>query len=137
MKISDYEAVYELWEATEGMGLRSMDDSKNGISKFINRNPNTNFVCRINDKVVGAILSGHDGRRGYIYHTAVNDLYRNKGIGKSLVKVAVNALADEGIKKAALVVFVDNKKGNAFWESIGFFERDDLNYRNIVIDEMK
>jgi len=78
-----------------------MDDSKNGISKFINRNPNTNFVCRINDKV------------------------------------AVNALADEGIKKAALVVFVDNKKGNAFWESIGFFKRDDLNYRNIVIDEMK
>ncbi|HYF84595.1 MAG TPA: GNAT family N-acetyltransferase [Clostridia bacterium] len=134
MAISDYEKVHELWTNTAGMGMRSLDDSKEGIAKFLKRNPNTNFVAIIDDTIVGVILSGHDGRRGYIYHTAVEIKYRGNGIGKSLVDKALEALEKEGINKVALVVFKNNDIGNAFWYSIGFEERVDLNYRNKSIN---
>ena len=126
MTIYDYEKVYELWTNTAGMGIRSLDDSK--------RNPTTNFVAIIDDTIIGVILSGNDGRRGYIYHTAVDIKHRGNGIGKSLVNRALEALAKEGINKAALVVFKNNDIGNAFWDSIGFEERVDLNYRNKSIN---
>lgn len=134
MTISDYEKVYELWTNTAGMGMRSLDDSKEGIEKFLKRNPSTNFIAKIDDTIVGVILSGHDGRRGYIYHTAVNKSHRGKGIGKSLVDRALEALVKEGINKVALVVFKDNEIGNKFWDAIGFEERIDLNYRNKSIN---
>lgn len=134
MTISDYEKAYELWANTAGMGIRSLDDSKQGIEKFLKRNPTTNFVAVIDDKVIGVILSGHDGRRGYIYHTAVDIKYRGNGIGKSLVNKVLEALAKESINKAALVVFKDNDIGNTFWHSMGFEERVDLNYRNKSIN---
>lgn len=134
MAISDYEKVYELWTNTAGMGMRSLDDSKEGIAKFLKRNPTTNFVAIIDDTIIGIILSGHDGRRGYIYHTAVDIKYRENGIGKSLVNKALEALEKEGINKVALVVFKNNDIGNAFWNEIGFEERVDLNYRNKSIN---
>ena len=134
MTIYDYEKVYELWTNTAGMGIRSLDDSKEGIAKFLKRNPTTNFVAIIDDTIIGVILSGNDGRRGYIYHTAVDIKHRGNGIGKSLVNRALEALAKEGINKAALVVFKNNDIGNAFWDSIGFEERVDLNYRNKSIN---
>lgn len=80
MLITDYEDILQLWMATEGMGLRSLDDSKEGISAFLKRNPKTNFVAIDNDRITGAILCGNDGRRGYIYHTVVHADYRNQGI---------------------------------------------------------
>ena len=134
MTISDYEKVYELWTNTAGMGIRSLDDSKEGIEKFFKRNPTTNFVAMLDDKIIGVILSGHDGRRGYIYHAAVDIRYRGNGIGKLLVNRALEALEKEGINKVALVVFKNNDIGNAFWDSIGFEERVDLNYRNKSIN---
>ena len=134
MQIENYEKAYKLWSNTEGMGLRSLDDSKEGIQKFINRNPNTNFVCKINEELVGVILCGHDGRRGYIYHAVVNPKYRNNGIGTELVENVISSLDKEGIKKVALVVFADNDDGNNFWNHLGFSRRDDLYYRNRVID---
>lgn len=134
MTISDYEKVYELWTNTAGMGIRSLDDSKEGFAKFLRRNPTTNFVAIIDDMIIGVILSGHDGRRGYIYHTAVDIKYRGNGIGKSLVNRALEALEKEGINKVALVVFKNNDIGNAFWDSIGFEERVDLSYRNKSIN---
>ena len=130
MTIDDYDEVYQLWINTPGMGLNSRDDSKEGIEKYIKRNPTTCFVAETESKIVGVIMAGHDGRRGYIYHTAVSSDYRNQGIGKRLVNSALSALDQEGINKAALVVFERNEIGNEFWSYIGFTERDDLIYRN-------
>ena len=135
MTIQDYKGVYSLWINTPGMGLNTLDDSKEGIEKYLKRNPTTCFVAREKDQVIGVILSGHDGRRGFIHHTAVAVQERNKGIGKKLVERAVEALRKEGINKVALVVFDRNVIGNSFWEKIGFGKREDLAYRNKVITE--
>ncbi|MBZ9687381.1 GNAT family N-acetyltransferase [Clostridium estertheticum] len=132
MTTNDYEKVYQLWSSTSGMGMRSLDDSKEGISKFLLRNPTSNFVAMINGEVVGIILCGHDGRRGYIYHTAVKSNYRGQGIGKSLLEAVYYALEQEGINKAGLVVFKTNEIGNSFWQSQGWEERTDLNYYSKV-----
>lgn len=130
MTINDYEEVYQLWANTSGMGMRSIDDSKKGIEKYLNRNPETCFVAEAENKIIGIILSGHDGRRGFIYHTAVCDTVRKQGIGTSLVKAAMEALKEEGINKVALVAFGTNSLGNSFWKSQGFNAREDLVYRN-------
>ena len=127
---SDYEEVYRLWKNTPGMGLNPIDDSKEGIEKYLKRNPTTCFVAIQNHEIIGAVLSGHDGRRGYIYHMAVALACRNQGVGRQLVDHALKALEAEGIIKVALVVFSHNEPGNAFWESQGFSIREDLVYRN-------
>lgn len=134
MKLTDYEESYGLWTTTPGMGLRSLDDSKQGIAKFLERNPNTNFICRVDGLLVGVILCGHDGRRGYIYHAVVDQNHRRKGLGQELVDSVISSLDKEEIKKVALVVYSDNEKGNDFWSKLGFIKRDDLFYRNKTID---
>ncbi len=130
MCMNDYNAVYELWNCCDGIGLNEIDDSENGIARFLLRNPNTCFVAKVDGVITGAILAGHDGRRGYIYHLAVGKQYRGNGIAKQLVNAAVSELERLGIQKAGLVVFSDNEEGNAFWERLGFCVRKDLFYRN-------
>lgn len=137
LSMDDYEEIYELWMSTPGMGLNNVDDSKAGIHKFLKRNPDTCFVAVLSGKVVGAILSGHDGRRGYIYHTAVSAANRNKGIGSALADAAVKALRAEDIHKVALVVFKRNEIGNMFWADKGFEVREDLNYRNKALTDLE
>lgn len=136
MHISDYKSVYNLWLSCKGMGLNDVDDSEKGISRFLERNPETCFVAIDNNEIMGVILCGNDGRRGYIYHTAVKPSERNKGIGTKLVDRAMKAFEDIGITKVALVVFEKNETGNAFWEKKGFTSREDLVYRNKQITEM-
>jgi len=136
MTIDDYEKVYELWRSCVGMGLNNLDDSKEGIGKFLQRNPDTCFVAETNNNIVGVIIVGNDGRRGYIYHTAVNPQYRKQGIAKNLVKTAMTALQKNGINKVALVVFDRNEIGNDFWEKMGFTIRNDLIYRNKALTEI-
>lgn len=136
MKIEDYEAVYELWLSCKGMGLNTVDDSREGIEKFLRRNPDTCFVAEKDGVIVGAIIAGSDGRRGYIYHTAVSPDQRRQGIASKLVEAAMSALENIGITKAALVVFDRNVDGNAFWEKSGFNVREDLVYRNKSIADM-
>ena len=136
MTIDDYEKIYELWMSCEGMGLNNLDDSKEGIERFLNRNPDTCFVAEVEDTIVGVIIVGNDGRRGYIYHTAVKPQYRQQGIAKSLVETAMAALQRIGINKAALVVFERNESGNDFWEKMGFTVRDDLQYRNKALADI-
>lgn len=136
MRIEDYENVHRLWMSTPGMGLNDVDDSEAGIGRFLMRNPNTCFIAVNGDEVAGVILSGHDGRRGYIYHTAVAASERNRGIGSALVQKAMDALKSDGISKAALVVFDRNETGNKFWENRGFTVRNDLVYRNKAVKEM-
>ena len=136
MTIDDYEKVYEVWMSCTGMGLNNLDDSKEGIEKFLKRNPDTCFVADVDNNIAGVIIVGNDGRRGYIYHTAVNPQYRKQGIAKSLVDTAMTALQKIGINKAALVVFDRNEIGNDFWEKMGFTIRDDLIYRNKALNEI-
>lgn len=136
MVIDDYEAVHDLWIHTPGMGLNNLDDSREGIEKYLKRNPTTCFLAEDEGKIIGAIMSGHDGRRGFIYHTTVHKDYRKLGIGKMLVQHAMQALEKEGINKVALVAFERNEIGNAFWEKMGFTDRNDLVYRNKSIHEM-
>ena len=137
MTIADYEKVYALWLSCRGMGLNDVDDSREGIGRFLQRNPDTCFVAIDGGKTVGAIMAGHDGRRGFIYHTAVSPAMRRRGVGSALVQTAVAALKAQGITKAALVVFQRNQAGNAFWEKMGFAAREDLAYRNLSIHEIK
>jgi len=132
----DYEAAYRLWVNTPGMGLNTTDDSRDGVLRYLRRNPNTCFVAEEAGKIVGVILAGHDGRRGFIYHLAVSVSHRNKGIGSVLVEHAMEALRREGIHKVALVVMSGNKTGNAFWEARGFTTREDLIYRNKSLSDL-
>lgn len=97
MKIADYEQLYKLWTTTSGMGLNNVDDSKEGIEKYLERNPNTCFVAEIENEIVGAILTGHDGRRGIISHTTVSEKVQRQGIGTKLVDAALEALQKHGI----------------------------------------
>lgn len=137
MTIADYDAVYDLWIHTPGMGLNTTDDSREGIEKYLRRNPTTSFVALDGDAVVGVIMAGHDGRRGFIHHTAVLPDCRGQGIATRLVEHAMAALETEGIHKTALVVFAHNEIGNGFWEAIGFTQRQDLVYRNRNIHELQ
>ena len=130
MKIEDYDNVYTLWMSCAGMGLNNLDDSRSGIEKFLNRNPDTCYVAIDNNIIVGVIMVGNDGRRGYIYHTSVHPDYRKQGIGRKLVDTALDSLLKLGINKVALVVFERNNAGNEFWERMGFTSRNDLIYRN-------
>ncbi|MDR3051877.1 MAG: GNAT family N-acetyltransferase [Oscillospiraceae bacterium] len=137
-KIDDYDAVYALWRRTSGMGLNDVDDSREGIARYLKRNPHTCFVADAEDEcgIIGVIMSGHDGRRGFIHHTCVASEIRHSGIGTRLVDAALEALRAEGITKVALVVFGRNGGGNAFWERLGFTARPDLNYRNKALVEL-
>lgn len=130
MKITDYDAVYTLWRKTPGMGLNDIDDSREGIARYLKRNPRTCFVAELDGELTGVIMAGHDGRRGYIHHTCVAPELWNNKIGTRLVDASLEALRAEGISKVALVVFGRNERGNGFWERMEFATRPDLVYRN-------
>ena len=136
MTLDDYDQVYQIWLSCKGMGLNDKDESHEGIERYLKRNPDTTFVAEEDDKIVGVIMAGNDGRRGYIHHTAVHPDYRHRGIGTGLVNSALEALKSLGINKVALVVFTRNEDGNAFWEKMGFTERTDLTYRNKALTEL-
>ena len=136
MTIEDYDKVYALWLSCRGMGLNDADDSQEGIARYLDRNPDTCFVAEEEGKILGSIMAGHDGRRGYIYHTAVHPGHRRRGIGAGLVESVMEALKQKGISKVALVAFAGNEAGNAFWERMGFTERTDLTYRNRALREL-
>lgn len=135
MHASDYDEVYALWKTIEGFGIRSIDDSREGVTKFIKRNPTTSVVAIVKNEIVGAVLCGHDGRTGYLYHVCVRKDMRRRGIGKDMVVRAMNMLTEEGINKVALLAFRTNEGGNAFWKQVGWKEREDINYYDFVLNE--
>lgn len=137
LSIGDYDTLYTLWRSVPGMGLNDLDDSQEGIDRYLKRNPNTSFAAILEGKLAGAILSGHDGRRGYISHTAVSPDCQRMGIGTALVSAAMAALEAEEIHKVNLVAFARNTAGNAFWEKQGFTVRENLVYRNKNIHPLK
>lgn len=135
MTIEDYDEVYALWKQIHGFGIRSVDDSREGIERFLQRNPETSVVAVEDGRIVGAILCGHDGRRGCLYHVCVDVEYRMRGIGKSMVVFAMEALKREQISKVSLIAFTKNDIGNAFWNEIGWTKRKDLNYYDFALNE--
>ena len=135
--IDDYDAIYELWISTEQSkrALNPVDDSKEGIERYLKRNPNTCFAALKDDKIIGVILTGHDGRRAIVHHMCVHQDYRRMGIAAHLVSLAENALKEEGIQKIFGLVFKDNDPANAFWEGQGYSLRTNLNYRNKSLND--
>jgi ribosomal protein S18 acetylase RimI-like enzyme len=131
-QIADYASVYALWTSCEGMGLHDDCDSQASIASYLARNPGLSFVARDGERIVGAVLAGHDGRRGYLHHLAVDSSARKQGIGRRLVDAALVALREEGIAKAHIFVFRDNPQGRAFWEACGWQFREDLDLLSIM-----
>ena len=133
MRMEDYDEMAAMWKSTPGMGLNEIDDSREGIERFIRRNPGTSYVAKTADGIVGTVMGGHDGRRGALYHLAVLPEMRGSGIGRALVCTAVDAIAREGISKLGIHVFSDNEIGSRFWEQFGFVNRTDVDYRSYLI----
>jgi ribosomal protein S18 acetylase RimI-like enzyme len=125
LTMADYPEVYALWSGMPGIGLSSAD-SPESIFAYLERNPGMSFVARQEGKVVGAVLCGHDGRRGYLQHLAVSPEIRTRRIGTTLVEKCLETLGDLGIRRCHIFVYQDNETGLGFWESAGWFRRDDL-----------
>ena len=136
MTIADYDGVYALWMSCRNMGFNDVDDSREGIERFLRRNPETVFIAVEDGEVEGVILGGHDGRRGFIHHMAVREKCRRTGLGTKLLDTCLEAMKREQISKVALLGFKYNEAGNAFWEAQGFTVREDLNYRNKALREL-
>lgn len=134
MQAEDYDQVYALWMTIHGFSIRTIDDSREGVARFLKRNPDISVVAEMDGSVVGAILCGHDGRRGCLYHVCVHEAYRMHGIGKAMVVACMQALEKEGINKVSLIAFTQNDVGNAFWRRIGWNRREDLNYYDFVLN---
>ena len=125
MSASDYDEVFALWEKSEGIGL-SGADSRESIGRYLKRNPGLSFVARDGGKLVGAVLCGHDGRRGYLHHLAVKPSHRRQGIGEALVARCLVGLRAAGIGKCHLFIFHENIEGQAFWRSVDWKDRADI-----------
>lgn len=126
MAVDDYDQVAALWENTPGVGLDEGDDTRCGIASFLDRNPGLSFVVMSDDRLIGAVLCGHDGRRGYLHHLAVDPAYRGSGVGRALVDACLSALRSIGIGKCNIMVFDDNDTGLGFWRNNGWLDRSDL-----------
>ena len=135
MKLEDFEGVHDLWMTIKGFGIRSVDDSKEGVERFLKRNPGLSVVAEEDGQIVGCILCGHVGRSGCLYHVCVREGYRMKGIGKSMVVHCMERLKIEKINKVSLIAFTQNDIGNAFWKEIGWTKREDLNYYDFTLNE--
>jgi N-acetylglutamate synthase len=119
--ISDYDAALELWQRVEGLEIAEGDD-RESVAHFLARNPGLSRVACDGSAIVGVALCGHDGRRGYIYHLAVDPTYQRCGFGKSLLDECVAGLRRAGVKRALILVASDNPRGRKFWARCGWEE---------------
>ncbi len=125
LSIFDYDAVCVLLRNTPGVQLRDAD-SRDGIRRYLSRNPGMSFVAEASGELVGCVFGGHDGRRGYLYHLAVSPAYRRQRIGTDLVGRALAAIAKDGIVKVHIDVFASNEESLRFWKAAGWDERNEL-----------
>lgn len=135
MKMEDYPRVYDLWMSIHKFAMRSIDDSAEGVERFLKRNPGISVVAESDGEIVGAILCGHDGRRAGLYHVCVREDCRKRGIGKAMVTACMRKLQKEQISKVSLVAFRDNEVGNQFWHREGWMLREDLNSYEFILNE--
>ena len=135
MEPGDYDNVRALWESIHGFAIRSIDDSRENIERFIRRNQGISVVAVQGEAVIGAILCGHDGRTATFYHVCVAEAFRRRGIGKQMVVFCMNALIREQINTISLVAFTSNNVGNSFWNGIGWKMRSDVNQYEFRLNE--
>jgi ribosomal protein S18 acetylase RimI-like enzyme len=134
MAADDYDEVLRLWESAEGVGLTD-SDSREGVQAYLNRNPGLSLVARHHGRIVGAILCGHDGRRGYLHHLAVAAEHRRQGIGAALVQECLTRLAQVGIQKCHVWVYQGNRGAQRFWQKLGWKDRTDLKVMSKEIED--
>lgn len=125
MKIEDYDEIFAMWQITTKRAL-SDADSRENIGFYLNRNPGMSQVALVNGKIVGTVLCGHDGRRGFIHHMAVAEEYRRHNIAKRMAQTALDALEKDGIKKTHIFCYTNNNLGQSFWTALGWQKRDDV-----------
>ena len=135
MTCEDYDGVNLLWHSIKGFVLRSIDDSREGVERFIKRNPDTCVVAEDSGRIVGSILCGHDGRKGCMYHVCVDPDYRRRGIGKSMVSFALERLKEEKINDVSIIAFSKNDVGNLFWNRLGWEMQSNINSYEIRINK--
>jgi len=126
MTAGHYPAVLKIWQSDPGIGL-GPGDEKAGIARYLKRNAGMSFVAKFQSRIVGTILAGHDGRRGYIYHLFVAPKHRGKQIGNRLLEASLNALQSEGIPRCIVTVLKDNAVGNDFWRAKAWTDVDFVN----------
>jgi ribosomal protein S18 acetylase RimI-like enzyme len=129
-RIKDYDAVLALWRRSEGVGLNE-SDTRAAIAAFLRRNPRLSFVAEKNGRIIGAMLCGHDGRRGYLHHLAVSKRHRQRGIGQQLVSACLAKLRKAGIQKCNIFIFASNASGMKFWTHTGWNLRPELRLMQI------
>ncbi|MCF3648799.1 GNAT family N-acetyltransferase [Synoicihabitans lomoniglobus] len=122
---SDIPAALHLWETSSGIGLTASDSPAN-LTAFLQRNPGFSRVAACGDEIVGTVLCGHDGRRGFLYHLAVATAHQRSGLGRALAESCLQHLQRYGIPRATIHMFADNDEGKAFWRSTHWRQRDDL-----------
>ena len=125
MIMTDYDRIIELLKITPGTTVRDAD-SYEATARYLERNPELNFVAEQDDEIVGFLMCGHDGRRGYLQHMVVHTAHRRQGIARELVRCCLAQLESLGIFKSHLDVFKNNEMGQAFWESQGWKLRTDI-----------
>lgn len=130
---ADYEESYRLWESVPGMSLESLDNSKNGITKMIQQNPKLCLVATIDKKIIGTILGVTDGRKGYLYHVAVERDFQGQHISTRLIAEVRKRFEQQQIKKIGIFVVRDNEIGKRFWKHQGFRKRTDIEYLDLNI----
>jgi ribosomal protein S18 acetylase RimI-like enzyme len=121
--IDDYEAAVQLWKRVEGVEIAEGDD-RGSVAQFLARNPGLSWVATDGSTMVGVVFCGNDGRRGYIYHLAVDPNYRGRGLGKRLVDECLKGLRRLGLQRANIMVATDNPHGREFWTKCGWEELD-------------
>lgn len=125
LTLADYDAALALWKATEGMALSAADEQP-AIALYLQRNPGISHAAWDGEALAGAVLAGHDGRRGYLHHLAVAPAYRKQGLGTRLVEACLAALQAEGMEKCHLFVLEQNEPARAFWRRAGWQQRQDI-----------
>jgi len=134
LRLEDYEDVYRLWEGTKGIGLSS-GDSRGAIARYLRRNAGVSSAAHSGGRLVGAVLAGHDGRRGYLHHLVVSPDARGRGLGRALVARSLQRLKAEGIAKCHIFLMKDNDAGAGFWNAVGWEARTDIGIFSRPLDD--
>ncbi len=122
---TDFPKLIKLWEAAGNIDVRQTDTPE-VLARFLYRNPTCSYAAYAGTRLIGAILAGHDGWRGHLYHMAVKPDYRERGVGTRLVNAAVSAIKSEDIQKIHCLVKRDNLIAQQFWEACSFEQREEL-----------
>ena len=125
MTIRDYDEVFAMWQITTKRAL-SKADERDQIERYLLRNAGMSQVAVVDGKIVGTVLAGHDGRRGFIHHMAVLPDYRRRHIGHRLAEKAIEMISRDGIDKTHIFCYQNNETGQNFWKDFGFEKRDDV-----------